>query len=426
MQITSQMASEHVEVTRRYFLRLGAAGMAALSSWPLWAQAGESAVEEKENTELAAAVAKLEYLTRPEDFGTVERGNPLPYTLPEEKLREVGLLRDTWQLEVLADPDSNTVIERPMTKELGTALNWDGLMKLAERHAVRFLKVMTCNNGNSPLGMGLWEGVPLRTLIWETRPTANLRRVFYYGYHNDDPQQRFQSSLSIGRVLEDPPGDHPVIVCYKLNGQWLSGKRGGPARILVPDAYGFKSVKWLQRIMLTNNHQANDTYAAGNNDIDSWMKTFARFIRPPSRVKAGQPTPLTGVAQVGVSGLSKVQYCLMPHEREADPDDPYFTKADWRDAVILPPPKQWSGGLPDDKLPPTPRQIDSATGQPLSWPLRYTIVHWAALISGLDAGKYFLRCRTIDANGIAQPLPRPLPKSGRNAIEQVTLTVEQA
>jgi hypothetical protein len=175
MQITSQVAREHVEVTRRYFLRLGAAGVAGLSTWPLWAQGAE------DNAELAAAVAKLEYLTRPEDFGTVERGNPLPYTLPEEKLREVGLTRETWQLEVLADPDSNTVIERPLTKELGTALNWDGLMKLAEKHAVRFLKVMTCNNMNGPLGMGLWEGVPLRTLIWETRPTANLRRVYYYG-----------------------------------------------------------------------------------------------------------------------------------------------------------------------------------------------------------------------------------------------------
>jgi len=39
----------------------------------------------------------------------------------------------------------------------------------------------------------------------------------------------------------------------------------------------------------------------------------------------------------------------------------------------------------------------------------------------LPAGKYDLLCRTIDANGIAQPMPRPLPKTGANAIQQVTL-----
>ena len=53
-----------------------------------------------------------------------------------------------------------------------------------------------------------------------------MRRVYYYGYHNDDPAQRFQSSLPIGRVLEDPPGEHPVILCYKLNDQWLTPESG--------------------------------------------------------------------------------------------------------------------------------------------------------------------------------------------------------
>src|SRR5437588_707261 len=84
------------------------------------------------------------------------------------------------------------------------------------------------------------RGNPLREAIWLARPAANIRRVFYYGHHNDDPEQLFQSSLSINRVLEDPPGELPVLLCYKLNGQWLSGKRGGPARIVVPEAYGFK------------------------------------------------------------------------------------------------------------------------------------------------------------------------------------------
>lgn len=414
-------ASEHVQLTRRYFLRLGAAGTAAFQLFP-WLASGADVAS---NPALGEAIRKLEYLTKPESFGTVERGTPIPYTHPEEKLREVGMTRETWKLEVLADPEAPPKLGTQLTREAGTALDFAGLMKLAEKHSVRFLKIMTCLNLGSPLGIGLWEGVPLRTIIWLTRPDSDLRRVFYYGYHNDDPKQRFQSSLPIGRVLEDPPGDHPVIVCYKLNGEFLSGKRGGPARILVPEAYGFKSVKWLQKIVLTNAPFANDTYAGGNNDVDSWMKSFARFVSYPATVKAGTPIPITGLAQVGVSGVKKVQYSLQPVDKPLPADDPYFTTAEWKDGEILAPPKSWAGGLAADQLPDGVLGFDSMR-QPKTWPMRYAMAHWAALIPGAPAGKYHLRCRAIDANDVAQPMPRPFAKSGRNSIQQVEVTVTES
>ena len=56
--------------------------------------------------------------------------------------------------------------------------------------------------------------------------------------------------------------------------------------------------------------------------------------------------------------------------------------------------------------------------------MRYAIAHWAVLLTAPAAGQYELCCRTIDANGIAQPLPRPLPKSGRNEIDRIRMTIE--
>src|SRR4029077_2475211 len=210
-------------------------------------------------------------------------------------------------------------------------LDFEGLVQLVRQHAERYLKGFTGNNIGEPLGMGLWEGVPLRVVLWMARPVENVRRVYYYGYHNDDPAQVFQSSLPIGRVLEDPPGELPVLLCYKLNGELLSGKRGGPVRMVVTEAYGFKSVKWLQRVVLTNDWKANDTYALGNNDLESPMKTFARFVQVPSTVTAGDQIAVTGLAQVGVSGLKKVQCWLHPVSPD-DPlttaDDPYFARGD--------------------------------------------------------------------------------------------------
>jgi len=413
-----RLAEEHLEVTRRYFLGLfAAAGATGANPSPVWAEGSDS-------QSLADAIAQLTYLTPVERFKLFGRGNPPPHQLSPEKRREVGLDLETWRLEIVADPESDCKLENPLSKDQGTALDWPGLMKLAEKHAVRYLKVMTCTNGADPCGMGLWEGVPLREVLWLTRPKGNLRRVYYYGYHNDDPKQRFQSSLPIGRVLEDPPGEQPVILCYKLNGQWLTPKGGAPLRMIVPDTYGNKSVKWLQRIILTNYYLANDTYATWNNDVESALKTYARFLQVPKIIKARQSAAVTGVAQVGMSGLSSVQYWLHPRDERLPEDDPYFTRGAWKNAAILPPPEQWGGGLPDGKLPPIPSQIAPETGRPRQWPLRNTIVHWAFLLKNPHPGHYHLRCRTIDANNVAQPMPRPFPKSGNNAVQQVTLNVD--
>jgi len=411
----AEFLAEHTSVTRRYFLRCGTAGVAAMSALPLLASGGER------EAALKKVLDDLEtWLTIPDEFRDVSRGNPKPHSLDEAKRKEVGLTRDTWKLEVVDDPENKTRLRNSLTKEDNTAFTFDDLMKLAKTHAVRFPKVMTCLNIGCPLGNGIWEGVPLRHVLWLTEPSQALRRIYYYGYHNDDEKQMFRSSLPVGRVLEDPFDLPPVILCYKLNGELLNGQRGAPVRMVVPEAYGFKSVKWLNRVVLSNLHHANDTYANGNNDLDSWMKTFARSMLRPESIKAGQPIPITGYAQVGISGLAKVQTSVLPKDQAWPADDPYYTQAKWTDGHILPPPERWGGGL--DQLP-LPVHGFKADGQPLRWPLRLTMAHWAAVLPGLPAGEYTLRCRSIDDKSHAQPMPRPFRKSGRNAIEEIPLKV---
>src|SRR5436190_7159516 len=357
--------------TGRYFLRTGVTGVAALAISPPVARSVPA-----ESPELAKVIESLEpYFTSQEKFRDVSRGKPLPHSLSDEKKRAVGLTRETWKLEVVSDPENPAKLRSVLTKNDGTALDFEALMKLAEKRAVRVAKTMTCLNIGCPLGTGIWEGVPLRDVIWLTQPRENLRRVFYCGYHNDDPQQMFRSSLSIDRVLEDNFDLPPVILCYKLNGEWLNAERGGPVRIVVPEAYGFKSIKWLTRLVLTNLYHANDTYADGNNDVDSRLKTFAATISVPRKVKAGQKIPVTGYAQVGISGLSKVQVWIQSNGQELAADDPYFATAPWVDARILPPPKDW---------------------KPKTWPMRLSNIYCAALLPGLRAGEYTLLSRSID------------------------------
>ena len=408
--------AEHGRATRRHFLRLGASGLA------VGLLTGTSVARERDPRLQRSLDALETWLTRPDDFRDVSRGNPRPHSLSLEERKAVGLTRDTWQLEVLSDPDHPAKIRKPLSKAEGTAFDFPSLMKLAEKHTVGFPKIMTCLNIGCPLGNGIWEGVPLREVLWLTQPRENLRRVFYHGYHNDDPKQLFRSSLPVGRVLEDPFDLPPVILCYKLNGQWLTPERGGPVRIVVPEAYGFKSIKWLSEVTLSNLAHANDTYAEQNNDVDSHLKTFCATLSLPDTVKPNEPIPVTGYAQVGVSGLSKVQVWIEKEGEELSGTGRHFANAPWQDAKVLAPPETWGGDIPNGEIPAPTMGFDSH-GKPESWPIRFSLAHWATLLPGLPKGEYTFRCRAIDAKGVAQPMPRPFRKSGHAAIEQLSIRV---
>lgn len=405
------------QLTRRDFLQMGSAAVATLSAGSLGAS--ELALE----PQLHEAVSKLEYLTPLSRAYILDKGKAGVTKLPTEKLREIGLTPDTWSLEVIPDPRSKSVVEHPLSRASGNALTWQALMALAEKHAVRFLHLCNCTNGKDPFHMSLWEGVPLREVINLTQPKDNVRRVFYESHHPENLPP-FQSSLALSQVLEEAPGQLPVILAYKMNGQEIPASHGGPVRVVVPGAYGSKSIKWVKRVLLTNEFKANDSDADLNNDPENPMKTRARFIQLRKEVSSSEPVVLMGMAQIGVSGLRNVQYCIHPFGEGWSAEDPFWAKADWKEARILPPPKNWGGGLPGGKLPPT-LQTDPQTGKPIEWPLRYTIAHWAVLVPPLAPGGYSVGCRTIDGNGIAQPLPRTLPRTGFNTlqIEKLVVTV---
>lgn len=414
---------EHIQVTRRFFLRaLGASGAATLLP------AAASAAVPRGATAIPS-FADFEYLTTQEMFGTVERGEPLPYLLSAEKLARAGLTAETWRLDVLSDPKYPATMERELRHHDGTAFRFKDLLELARTRSVRYLKTLTCANGIEPLGMGLWEGVPLRDVLMKTGLTDDCRRVFYQGYHNADPEQTFRSSLPLDRVFEDPIGTPPVILAFKLNGEPISGKRGGPVRIIVPESYGFKNVKWLNLMVLSNRFTANDTYAIYNNTTESWMKTMARFGSSPEKVKPKQRIPISGIAQVGTSGLTRVQYLILPGEPTPDPSDPFFAKQSWKDASILDAPDSWGGGLPEDQSPGGSKELAPAFGfsattrRPLEWPMPFTLAHWATVAEPLAPGHYTALCRTIDRSGAAQPWPRPLQNSGLNELDSVTFDV---
>jgi DMSO/TMAO reductase YedYZ molybdopterin-dependent catalytic subunit len=277
--------------------------------------------------------------------------------------------------------------------------------------------------------------VSLRDVLARLGRLVKVRRLFYSGYH-EDPKKNFTSSLSLSEVLETPPGHVPVFLAFRLNGRPLPIERGGPVRMLVREAYGFKSIKWLDHIVLTNDYRANDSYATEAGDVvfapdpHAPMKTLARLdVHASLQFAHGRPVTMRGMAVVGASGLARVEYWLRKDQGthgKLDPDDPAWQKAAWKPATLTAEaPADWAEGLPEKRFPEGVFHVDSQAQRPKQWPLPYSWVPWSVDLGGLAPGAYEFRVRTVDLNGFAQPEPRPNPQSGIAEVPCQTLLITE-
>jgi DMSO/TMAO reductase YedYZ molybdopterin-dependent catalytic subunit len=72
-----------------------------------------------------------------------------------------------------------------------------------------------------------------------------------------------------------------VIVAYELECKPVSAAHGGPARLYVAPMYGYKSIKWLSRIEVTETEPPAGYWEARGYDTDAWIgKSNGRDDRP--------------------------------------------------------------------------------------------------------------------------------------------------
>ena len=254
------------KVSRREFMGTTSALTAAVLTTGSVSPATSSDSTKETAVDSSSKPKQHPYLTEASDFRDVSRGDPKPFTLQGEELVRARLTNDMWRLEITADTrvDDDVKLAASIAQTLtvadNTALTYEALQELGKTSNVKLIKAMQCLNIPAPLGQGLWEGVPLRDVLRLCGKMENVRRIVYWGFHNNDPAQRFRSSLSLTQAMETAPGELPPFLAYRLNGQPIPLERGGPVRMVVPWAHGFKSIKWLQQIELTNDYRANDTY----------------------------------------------------------------------------------------------------------------------------------------------------------------------
>ncbi len=61
-----------------------------------------------------------------------------------------------------------------------------------------------------------------------------------------------------------------VMLAYEMDGQPLRQEHGAPVRVVIPDMYGYKNVKWVEQITLVPKQGAGYWEQRGY-DVDAWV-----------------------------------------------------------------------------------------------------------------------------------------------------------
>jgi DMSO/TMAO reductase YedYZ molybdopterin-dependent catalytic subunit len=165
-----------------------------------------------------------------------------------------GIDKDAWWLHVEGE------VEKPF------AINYEELLKLKSRtipvtlecagnnRNFLELKVKGVQWGLGAVGTAEWTGVPLSILLDRAGVKTSACEVILEGADQgmlEDAKSppgilKFARSIPLAKARGD------VFLAYKMNGDDLPPEHGFPLRAIVPGWYAMASIKWLQRIIVTD------------------------------------------------------------------------------------------------------------------------------------------------------------------------------
>jgi DMSO/TMAO reductase YedYZ molybdopterin-dependent catalytic subunit len=88
----------------------------------------------------------------------------------------------------------------------------------------------------------LWEGVLVRDLLEAAGANMSASTVIFYA------QDGYSTSLPLNYVV-----NRNIIIAYKMNNLTIPPERGFPFELVAESQYGYKWIKWLTQIEVSNN-----------------------------------------------------------------------------------------------------------------------------------------------------------------------------
>jgi DMSO/TMAO reductase YedYZ molybdopterin-dependent catalytic subunit len=105
-----------------------------------------------------------------------------------------------------------------------------------------------------------WAGVRFDDLLATVKPTAEAHALNF-----TSAEVPYTDSLTL-----DQARLHDAMLAYEMDGKPLSRAHGAPVRVVIPDMYGYKNVKWVKRITLAAAPESGFWEVRGY-DVDAWV-----------------------------------------------------------------------------------------------------------------------------------------------------------
>ncbi len=105
-----------------------------------------------------------------------------------------------------------------------------------------------------------WKGVRLGDVLDRAGVQAEATAVHFTSFDGT-----YSESLTLSQARR-----RDVLVAYELEGDLLSDEHGGPVRLYVAPMYGYKSLKWLDSIVLTK-HVEEGYWETRGYDTDGFV-----------------------------------------------------------------------------------------------------------------------------------------------------------
>lgn len=90
----------------------------------------------------------------------------------------------------------------------------------------------------------LWEGVLVRELIKEAGVKPEANTIIFYAHDG------YSSSFPLSYVM-----DNDIIMAHKMNGLTMPPERGFPFELVAEGKWGYKWIKWITKIELSDNEE---------------------------------------------------------------------------------------------------------------------------------------------------------------------------
>ncbi|WP_367834425.1 molybdopterin-dependent oxidoreductase [Vulcanisaeta sp. JCM 16159] len=101
-----------------------------------------------------------------------------------------------------------------------------------------------------------WTGVPLKYVLNAAGVQSGATKVILYGADG------YTSDLPLWKAMEDD-----TLIAFMADGQPLLTTHGYPVRLVVPRWWGYKYVKWLVKITVTNENYLGYWESRGYPDV---------------------------------------------------------------------------------------------------------------------------------------------------------------